>query len=93
MTQVTASITGVDQGTDWVNIPAGVYFDISVGITGTATITLQRKASDGTVYDVSQYNPLDAPEVGFSATGWEWRLYCKTGDFTSGPVNVGLWVE
>lgn len=90
---VTATITGVSQGTDWIPTRPGGYFDISVGTTGSGTITLQRRLldGDGTAYDVATYAPLDAPEVGHSVNWWEWRLYCKTGDYTSGSIEVGIW--
>lgn len=92
---VTYTVTTANEGTDWLSVTAGRHFDAWVEPTGTATITLQRRLEngDGTVYDVKSYasgsNP--APEIGYSANNWEYRLYCKIGDFTSGPVDIGLW--
>lgn len=90
---VTASVSTDDTGTDWLRVPAGVEFDIFPGDGGDATITLQRRDPNDTssVYDVKAYASTDEPEIGLAAATWDYRLYCKTSNYTSGPIAIGLW--
>jgi phage gp45-like len=96
---VGATVSGADAGTDWLSVPAGGNFDASVGVTGAGTATLQRRLTggDGTVYDVKAYTvngaSSDAPEIGFAASNWDFRLYVKSGDYTSGSIVLDLWTS
>ena len=93
MTTVTASITAQNTGTDYLRVPSGAEFAISVGTAGSGTtITLQRRIfGETTVYDVKTYNVSDEPQIGHSDFNWEFRLFVKTGDYGSGTIALDLW--
>lgn len=81
------SITAQNTFTDAVTLKAGETADISISGTFTATVTVQRKI-DGTNWrDVGTYTSSE--ETVYTAGGdHEMRVGVKTGDFTSGTVNV-----
>lgn len=67
--------------------------DITISIYGTfvATVTLQRSFDDGSNWhDVATYTAPTQTKVEHTNFSAKWRLGVKTGEFTSGTVNVRL---
>ena len=94
MAFTTKAIAAADSWSDAVAVtPAkGTFFNVSIWGTFTATVTLQRSFDAGTTWlDVATYT-TSKEEVRQEPEGALYRLGCKTGQFTSGPVNVRLGV-
>lgn len=93
MPQVKKAITA--QNT-WSDPFEAVNCDFNLSIwTGTsfvATVTVQRRirGEDSTGWrDVAQFtSPTE--QIISSVGAWEWQVGVKTGDFTSGQVNVSM---
>lgn len=93
---VEKSITGADQFTDQICFEietdkGGGGFEVSISGTFVATVTIQRKFEGKSVWqDVFDFtapnecvgNQVDAKTF--------WRIGVKTGNFTSGPIEVRL---
>lgn len=65
------------------------YFNVSISGTFVATVTLQRSPDNSNWYDV---NSFTAPFEGvvMDPENMFYRIGVKTGNFTSGTVNVRL---
>jgi hypothetical protein len=65
-------------------------FNISVWGTFVATVTVQRSFDDGATFrDVASFTEA-TEEAGFEPEGTLYRIGVKTGDYTSGTVNVRI---
>lgn len=89
--QVTASLTAQNTGTDWLKGPPKAQ--ISVSGTWVATVFLQRKlkgeASSAAV-DVESYTANTEKVIPDGDGAYDYRLFCKTGGFTSGTIVCKL---
>lgn len=95
MATSTASITAQNTGTDWIEPNFKVlefgYLNMSISGTFAATIYLQRTFDNGTTAkDVASYTSGAEKNIIEYETGVKYRLFCKTGGFTSGTANVRL---
>ena len=99
MSEVTAAITAENTFTDWIQPyqaqQAGHYEEgkLNVSIFGTfvATVTLQRTFDGGTVIrDVESFSAPTEEAVSDHESRVQYRIGVKSGDFTSGTVNVRL---
>ena len=84
------ALNGADQFAPALEVNQGQKFDVSVGGTFTATVTLQRKRvgeADSAYRDVQSFTQ-PAEQVGESAGRWLYRLGIKPGDYTVGTANV-----
>lgn len=91
MSQLAAikSVTAANQFTDAVRLQDQ---DFSISITGsfTATVTVQRKLPFESEWaDVESFQEVTAKN-GECVGNWDYRIGVKTGDFTSGPVDVKI---
>lgn len=92
---VSASVTAEDSGTGSIRV-TGVgstrAFTVSRSGVWTATITLQRSTDDATWQDVETYtnNGVVTYNDELDNQILFYRLHVKTGDFTSGTVNLDL---
>lgn len=81
-------INGANQWTTPVSV--GRIFDVSIysDTSFSGTITLQRKRiADAGWRDVKTWTaPVE--ETGESSGSWLYRIGCKTGQYTSGSINV-----
>jgi len=70
------------------------YFDLSIQGTFVATITVQRRRKDETVWrDVKTYTEADVPVEKISGrirNAWYFRAGVKTGEYTSGTIELEL---
>ena len=85
----TASLTGDNQFSDAIELVG----DMSLTISGTFTgnITVQRSFDEGSTWlDVDTFTQ-PTEEVGFEPAGCQYRVGIKTGEYTSGTANVGLY--
>jgi hypothetical protein len=92
---LTVTADGGSNQTPWISAKSGAIVIISG--TFTATITLQRRNSDGTIVDVTNNS---AAVTTFTAAGTytlnpnfvqgDYRLNCKSGAFTSGPLTMSI---
>jgi hypothetical protein len=92
---VQASVTAENNFTNSVLITGvGTSRDFSISIAGTwsATCTLQRSIDDATWEDVQTYttNTTVTFSDGLDNIEYYYRIGVKTGDFTSGTVELGL---
>lgn len=95
-TVVQRNITAQNQFSEAVRI-ADRKFSISIRSSAiSATLTLQRKlpSEDGTVAanwrDVESWT-ANAEKIGESVGSWDYRIGCKTGNFTSATaLNVAI---
>lgn len=87
-----ASITAENTGTEWIRTDK----DVNITVSGTfaATIFLQKRFIDGgsagSIIDVESYVSLTNRMVENSEDGVEFRLFCKTGGYTSGTAELRL---
>lgn len=89
--QVTASITAQATGTDWLQGPGKA--DISLSGTFSATIFLQRKKrgeAAASAVDVESYTAATEKVIEDASGAWDYRLYCKTGGYTSGTAEASI---
>lgn len=70
-------------------VPLSGYFNVSISGTFVATVTVQRSLDKNTWYDV---NSFTAPFEGaaMEPESLFYRVGVKTGNYTSGTVNVRL---
>ncbi len=92
---VQTSVTAEDSFTGSILVTGvGSSRDFSVSIAGTwsATVTLQRSTDDATWEDVQTYtaNTTTTFSDGLDNVEYYYRIGVKTGDFTSGTVELGL---
>lgn len=95
----TRTITAENQWTDTLDLIG--FFNYSAQGTFVATVTLQRSFDNGgtwedvdtntSVFSLSGFEPL-AP-FKFSKPHVKYRLGVKTGEFTSGSINVRLGIR
>jgi hypothetical protein len=84
----TASLTGDDQFSDAIELVGDMSLTISGTFTGTSRCSARStRARRGLMSTPSQ--PTE--EVGFEPAGCQYRVGIKTGDYTSGTANVGLY--
>lgn len=86
-TKATKSISAENTFTDVVNIEG--YFNLSIYGTFVATITVQRSTDKSTWLDVDQFT-AGTESVGFDPEFMWYRVGVKTGDYTSGTVEVRI---
>lgn len=91
MAQDSATKTIIAQNTFSDAIPLGGMFNVSISGTFVATVTLQRSFGGGSTWlDVKAYT-VPAEEVGSEPEATVmYRIGVKTGDFTSGTVEVRI---
>ncbi len=91
--RVTASITAQNTGTDWLQLRANhSYFDISLSGAFAATVHLQRKRpgeAASAARDIESYT-AGTEKLGEMKGHWDVRLFVKTGNYTSGTVEMEL---
>lgn len=84
---VTAEITAQNTFSDSLRLTGN--FNVSVSNTFAATATLQRSTDNSTWRDVNTFtSPIET--AGFEPEVMWYRIGVKTGDFTSGTVDVRL---
>lgn len=88
--KVTASATAQNTATEWVLLQG--KFNVSVSGMGTATCTLQRKfGASGTALDIETYvNTNTQKQAEEPEDDVYYRLIVKTGDYTSGTIEMRL---
>jgi len=85
----TTSITAENTGTNPILVTD--YYTISLGNSGVGTITLQGRPYGTTAWiddDEIIYNGDGYIATGLVSGKWEYRLFCKTGNFTSGTIDL-----
>lgn len=92
---VSASVTAQDNGTNSIRVTGvGSTRKFTVSRTGTwvATVTLQRSTDDATWQDVRTYtgNASETYNDDLDNAILFYRLHVKTGDYTSGTVELSL---
>lgn len=93
--EVTASVSAADAGTGSIRV-FGVddarKFSISVSGTFTATVTLQRSADNSSWEDVEDYTIVTSKSYDDTLDNavLYYRLWVKTGDYTSGTAVLDL---
>ena len=93
---VSASVSAQDTGTNSIQVfGTGTGRNFTVNITGTwaGTVTLQRSADDVTWEDTSSTWTANVSVVQNDADDnavYYYRLYVKTGDYTSGTAELEL---
>lgn len=87
--KVTASATAHNTATGWVLLQG--KFNISVSNTFSATCTLQRRfGASGDALDIETYTSTTQKQAEEPEDDVYYRLIVKTGDFTSGQVDMRL---
>ena len=89
-TVATASITAENTFTTPVTLEG--YFNLSISGTFTATVTVQRSYDGSTWHDVDSWT-APSEEVGFEPEYRAYRIGIKSGDYTSGTVEVRIGEE
>lgn len=88
-TPQTASVTAENTFTSLQKF-AGV-FPLRIRGTWVATVTLQRSDDGGTTWDdITDWTANTVVEVKEPSGGADWRVGVKSGDFTSGTVELQL---
>lgn len=84
------TITAADQFTDWLPIREDRKFNLSISGTFTATVTLQRRFNDDPekILDVETFTAATEKTGEDHEGAVQYRLGSKTGEFTSGPIDV-----
>ena len=83
----SASLSAQNTFTDTVTHEG--YFNLSITGTFAATVTVQRSFNGSDWHDVDSFTG-PAEEVGFEPESIYYRAGIKTGDYTSGTVNIRL---
>lgn len=87
--KTTASITAQNTGTDWIDVNQDAV--ITVSGTFSATITLQKRfGTSGSAIDIEEYTSTAHKLVQEVEDGVQYRLFCKTGAFTSGTAELRI---
>tara|TARA_A100000172_G_C3039462_1_gene109847 strand:+ start:234 stop:521 length:288 start_codon:yes stop_codon:yes gene_type:complete len=91
MAEEKATITAQNTFTDGLIIN-NQPFTVSIGGTFSATVTVQRKKSDEADADYRDVKSYTAPieENGYGVGKWVYRVGVKTGDFTSGSIDISI---
>lgn len=90
---VTAAVTAENTFTDSIFVEGlSRTFSISVTNSFTATVTLQRSTDDASWEDVETYTAITVKTFDDELDNQQWyyRIGVKTGDFTSGTVDLLL---
>jgi len=87
MDVVTKSITAQNTFSDGLSLRGD--FSLSIGGTFSATVTVQRSFDGSTWADVDTFTSQYEGN-GYEGVGAQYRAGVKTGDFTSGTVEVTL---
>jgi len=83
---ISTSISADDTFSD--GRPVEGYFNLSLSGTFTATVTVQRSYDRGkTWFDVDTFD-AEVEEVGFEPEFCHYRVGIKSGDYSSGTVNI-----
>jgi hypothetical protein len=86
----TRSITAENQYTDWMQV-IGDKFRVSISGTWSATVTVQCSFDEGkTPLDVESFTSNVQKSGEEPESGVRYRVGVKTGNFTSGPVEVRI---
>ena len=86
---VTASISSDDTYSEVLIIPAGT-FNLSIWGTFSATVTVQRTFDDGDTWlDVRDFTS-NGEWFGTEGEGSKYRIGIKSGNYTSGTVNLRM---
>lgn len=86
-TVASAVITAADTYTDPCRLEG--YFNVSIGGTFSATVTVQRSVDAVTWVDVDTWT-APAEDYGFEPENMYYRIGVKSGAFTSGSVTVRI---
>lgn len=86
-TVASKSIEAENTFTDVVAISG--YFNLSISGTFSATVTVQRSVDGSTWRDVDTFT-APTEQVGMDPESLFYRVGVKTGNYTSGTVNVRL---
>ena len=88
-TVVTQAISAQNTFTDGYRLEGG--FNVSISGAFVATVTVQRSPDNTNWFDVNSFNaPIEVS--GSDPEFLYYRVGVKTGDYTSGTVNVRLGV-
>lgn len=87
-----AAITAQNTFTSALFIPNKQSASLSISGTFVATVTHQRRKQGGSVADFKDVETFTAAaeKITINAEGMEHRIGVKTGDFTSGTVDIRL---
>lgn len=86
-TMTTAAISA--QNTFSTAVRIGKEFNVSISGTFVATVTAQRSYDNVTWYDVDTWT-APSEDVGFEPEYIWYRIGVKTGNYTSGTVNIRI---
>jgi hypothetical protein len=89
-TLATKSISAENTFTDSASLEG--YFNISISGTFVATVTVQRSYDNSNWFDVDSFTS-STESVGFDPEYSYYRIGVKTGDYTSGTVDVRIGEE
>jgi len=89
---VTKTITAHNVFSDWLQVDKGQRFSLNIWGTFAAVVTLQKTYDAGTTVLEDEINFTSfSSEISLpQAETAQYRVGVKTGDFTSGTVNVRL---
>lgn len=91
---ITADITAQNTWSDWLVVPAGYDFSVSIKGTFSATVTVQLQENDGdTTYVVLRDDITESglfPSLRPLNKGAKIRAGVATGDYTSGTVEIEI---
>ena len=86
--RTSKAISAENTWTDPVYIEG--YFNLSISGTFSATVTVQRSYDKGSNWvDVDSFT-APAEEVGFDPEYCKYRIGCKSGEYSSGTVNIRI---
>jgi hypothetical protein len=93
--QVSASVTAQDSGTNSIRVTgvgASRLFTVTISGVWSGTVTLQRSSDDASWQDVKTYvvNGSEGLNYGLDNQVLYYRLWIKSGDYTSGTANLDI---
>lgn len=90
---VQGTVTAQNTFTGWITGWAGDIASLSIaGTAFTGTVTLQRRLGDGNIRTVTTWTADAEKSYVFDEAG-EIRLGVKTGEFTSGSVDLRIGIS
>lgn len=83
-----AAISAENTGTDWIDmseVPSPYKLDLSLDVGSGTTIHLQRKRTSEAASAARDVQSFTADFEGLveGVGKWEWRLFCKTGNYSA----------
>lgn len=94
---LTVSADGASNQTGWNHIKAGGIITITAPGAMTANVNLQRRDSNGTISDVTDnsgtailFTKVGTYTLDPFQTSGDYRLNCKSGQFTAGPFTMAI---